>query len=301
MKKLIVSLLLVLAVCFGTICVPTYAVSNDFIIENGILKKYNGNGGDVEIPNGVTEIGSCAFENCIGLTSVIIPDSVTIIHGAAFFECTNLTSVTFSNNLKTISVSAFKGCTSLTSATFTDGLTMIDDWAFWGCTSLTSVTIPSSLRALGYSAFYGCNQLTIYGSAGTFLESYAKERQIPFLPANSYKPVDTVFLDVPPNSYYADAVKWAVDRGITSGTSQTTFSPNATCSDAEIITFLWRAVGSPQPTIANPYYDLKESDFYYKAALWSTEAGLRSGSAFGGSAPCNRWVTVVYLWNLGKR
>ena len=64
------------------------------------------------------------------------------------------------------------------------------------------------------------------------------------------------FTDVKPNDYYADAVLWAVEQKITSGTSKTTFSPNATCSKAQILTFLWRANGSPEPTAANPFTDI---------------------------------------------
>ena len=104
------------------------------------------------------------------------------------------------------------------------------------------------------------------------------------------------FTDIKAGAYYADAVKWAVEKKITSGTSKTTFSPNATCSKAQILTFLWRANGSPEPTAANPFTDIKTTDYFYKAALWAAEKGLVSGSTFGANTDCTRAMTVGYLW-----
>lgn len=86
------------------------------------------------------------------------------------------------------------------------------------------------------------------------------------------------FTDVNPTAYYANAVKWAVDRKITSGTSATTFSPEKTCSVAEILTFLWNANGKPEPTGRNPFSDISTGDYFYKAAVWAAGKGLVSGN-----------------------
>lgn len=110
--------------------------------------------------------------------------------------------------------------------------------------------------------------------------------------------LDSKFSDVVAGSYYENPVKWAVRYGITSGTSATTFSPNQTCTNAHILTFLWRAKGSPEPTINNPFADVKTTDYYYKAALWAYDNGLISGNQFCGSTPCTRGTTVTYLWKL---
>ncbi|MCI9242026.1 MAG: S-layer homology domain-containing protein, partial [Lawsonibacter sp.] len=88
-------------------------------------------------------------------------------------------------------------------------------------------------------------------------------------PDSSSKPAPTEvpkfsFTDVTPNDYFADAVQWAVERDITSGTSKTTFSPDATCSKAQILAFLWRANGSPDPTAANPFTDIRTTDYFIK-------------------------------------
>lgn len=107
------------------------------------------------------------------------------------------------------------------------------------------------------------------------------------------------FTDVSATAYYADAVAWAVDKGITSGTGDgTTFSPDATCTTAQILTFLWRANGSPAPTGSNPFSDVAADAYYADAAVWAYENGLISGSTFGGDTPATRAATVTYLWKL---
>ena len=106
------------------------------------------------------------------------------------------------------------------------------------------------------------------------------------------------FTDVKSDAYYADAVEWAVDEGITSGTTASTFSPNNTCTTAQILTFLWRANGSPAVSGGNPFTDVSTGAYYYQAALWAREKGLISGSAFNGDTPCTRADTVTYLWKL---
>ena len=104
------------------------------------------------------------------------------------------------------------------------------------------------------------------------------------------------FADVAADAYYADAVKWAVERKITTGTSDTTFSPADTCTRAQILTFLWRAVGAPESDGENPFSDVKESDYYYDAAVWAYEKGMVTGNQFGADTPCTRSSTVTYLW-----
>lgn len=111
-------------------------------------------------------------------------------------------------------------------------------------------------------------------------------------------PTSVRFSDVASNAYYADAVRWAVNSGITSGTSSTTFSPNQTCTVAQILSFLYRANGSPRVTGSNPFTDVRTSDYYYEAALWAHQKGLVSGSAFKPYSPCTRSMVVTYLWKL---
>lgn len=115
-------------------------------------------------------------------------------------------------------------------------------------------------------------------------------------PVISSKPT---FTDVTDSAYYAAPVAWAVEKNITTGTTETTFSPNNTCTTAQILTFLWRAKGSPEPTSrTNSFTDIKESDYYYKAALWAKENSLISGTTFNGNTPCTRAATMTYMWKL---
>lgn len=103
------------------------------------------------------------------------------------------------------------------------------------------------------------------------------------------------FVDVADGEYYASAVKWAVDKKITSGTSATTFSPNDTCTRAQILTFLWRAVSSPKKS-GSAFTDVNTSDYYYNAAVWAKDKDMVSGAMFEPNTPCTRAFTVWYLW-----
>ena len=104
------------------------------------------------------------------------------------------------------------------------------------------------------------------------------------------------FMDVPADAYYAVPVAWAVDKKITSGTSLTTFSPANTCTRAHILTFLWRAVGSPKDSSGNHFNDVCSDDYFYNAALWAYDMGMVEGESFEGDLACTRAATVTYLW-----
>ena len=132
---------------------------SDFIIANGVLTKYVGPGGDVVIPEGVTNIGNRAFSMCRSLTCVTIPKGVTSIGDDAFRLCPRLTSVTISEGVTNIGNNAFCICNSLTSITIPDSVTSIGSGAFQGCSNLTSVTIPDSVTNIGGNAFCVCSKL----------------------------------------------------------------------------------------------------------------------------------------------
>ena len=110
--------------------------------------------------------------------------------------------------------------------------------------------------------------------------------------------VTPAFTDVPANAYYADAVAWAVANGITTGTDENTFSPNAPCTRAQVVTFLWRAMGSPEPRSAGTFTDVNASSYYAKAVRWALENGITSGTSattFDPNAVCTRAQVVTFL------
>ena len=111
------------------------------------------------------------------------------------------------------------------------------------------------------------------------------------------------FTDVPVGSYYYDAVLWAVENGITKGTSDTTFSPNMTCSRAQIVAFLWRSEKSPAAGTANPFADVKSTAYYADAVLWAVKENITKGTTsttFSPNADCTRAQIVTFLWRCKK-
>ena len=111
------------------------------------------------------------------------------------------------------------------------------------------------------------------------------------------------FTDVPVGSYYYDAVLWAVENGITKGTSETMFSPDATCSRAQIVAFLWRSEKSPAAGSRNPFADVKSSAYYADAVLWAVENDITKGTTnttFSPDADCTRAQIVTFLWRCKK-
>lgn len=108
------------------------------------------------------------------------------------------------------------------------------------------------------------------------------------------------FVDVDRNVYYYDAVLWAVEQGLTTGVTPTTFAPNGTCTRGQVVTFLWRAAGSPEPeTNAHRFTDLKTTEYYYDAVLWAVENEITNGmtpTTFQPYGFCTRGQVVTFLW-----
>ena len=114
------------------------------------------------------------------------------------------------------------------------------------------------------------------------------------------QPVTNPFTDVPEDSFYYEPVLWAVENGVTTGATATTFNPNGISMRGQIVTFLWRAAGSPEPeTTKNPFVDVKESDYFYKAVLWAYENEITKGvddTHFAPTLDCTRAQVVTFLW-----
>ncbi|MDE6312427.1 MAG: leucine-rich repeat protein [Lachnospiraceae bacterium] len=183
---------------------PNQGAEDDFQIEDGVLVKYRGAGGDVVVPDGVTSIGDFAFDGCSSLSSIEIPGSVTEIGNYAFGGCSSLSSINVveSNEKylsedgvlytkdgkeliccpggkKSISIlesvtrighSAFEGCSSLSSIKLPDSVTEIGSAAFYYCSSLSSIKLPDSVTEIGNYAFNGCSSLSSIEIPGSVTE-----------------------------------------------------------------------------------------------------------------------------------
>ena len=125
------------------------------------------------------------------------------------------------------------------------------------------------------------------GSAVTVQASFTKES-------------GSVFADVPNSAYYAEAVKWALNEGITNGTGNGLFGAQDACTRAQIVTFLWRAAGSPAPKVTfNPFSDVSAEAYYFQAVLWAVENGITEGTGNGRFSPdstCTRGQSVTFLY-----
>ena len=259
----------------------------------------------ITIPDSVTSIGDLAFGYCTTLTNVIIPNSVTEIGLGTFYECTGLTRVTIPNSVTSIGRLAFGDCIRLGSVVIPDSVTFIGGTAFGNCASLTSVTIPDSVTTIEYGAFYLCNNLkdVYYGGS----ESQWKQISIdstdggndPLLnatihyastPTKPEPPTTTTpdgsFTDVTPDIWYEEAVQWAADKGLMTGTGDgSTFSPDVTTSRAMIVTILARLNGADTEGGSN---------WYEKGMAWAVANGISDGTNPGGDISREQMAVMLY-------
>ncbi|MBQ9666795.1 MAG: leucine-rich repeat domain-containing protein, partial [Bacteroidaceae bacterium] len=151
-----------------------------------------------------TSIGSGAFLNCNGLTSVTIGNGVTSIGGSAFRDCSGLTSVTIPGSVTSIGWEAFRGCSGLTSVTIPGSVTSIGSGAFLNCNGLTSVTIPNSVTSIDRETFSGCPEL---------MDVFCYAEQVPITNSSTFSDsyVEYATLHVPAEAVeaYKNAEPWS--------------------------------------------------------------------------------------------
>ena len=153
------------------------------------------------------------------------------------------------------------------------------------------------------------NKVTTGTSATTFDPNgiCTRAQAVTFLWRSAGCPAPTsttmAFTDIPAGSFYYDAVLWAIESGITKGTSTTTFSPNDTCNRGQIVTFLYRAMKSPEANATNPFQDVAADAYYADAVLWAVEKGVTTGTSattFSPNADCTRGQIVTFLYRAMK-
>lgn len=278
MKK-VLSVLLALCLIVGAVPMFASAVSSDwsnweFYESEGAkqLRKYNGPGGDVVTPDGATAILGGTFER----------DDVSSI-------------------------------------TITEGVTSIIREAIY-CPNLTWIGIPTSITYIMSNSIMCDNLKDIYYAGSeeqwhkilfdfNFDQALANQATIHFNskgPGSTEPPAPPVggFSDVKPDDFFADAVAWAVENGITAGVGNGMFGSQSTGVRADTMVWLWRAAGSPKVTGTNPFSDVKASDYFYDAVLWAANTGVTAGigdGKFGVSQNCTRSQLITFLWNaVGK-
>ena len=164
------------------------------------------------------------------------------------------------------------------------------------------------MRRLDYATQYGIGGVCVYHAGADLPQVYEKIGK---------ELVELPFRDISRTAYYYNAVDWAVSNGVTSGLSAVSFGPDGSCTRGQVVTFLWRAKGSPEHTSlleggaerseaegVNSFEDVKEGAFYYKAVLWAVENGITNGldaTHFGPNETCNRGQVVTFLWRTNEK
>jgi len=226
---------------------------------------------EVEIPYSVAEIGENAFFYCLSLKRLVIPNSVKSMGNSVFAECKNLVSVVLPASFAVIDEATLDGCYDLKELYFRGPAPDVDGWLF-----------------LSYSA-------TLY---------YVEGQEGWTTPVWNNRTTKTwsgfVATDVKETDYFYEPVEWALEKEITTGVGNDLFRPENTCTRAQVVTFLWRAKGCPEPTATeNPFKDISPKDYYYKAVLWAAEQGITTGVTKDRFAPekgCTRAQVVTFLW-----
>lgn len=210
----------------------------------------------VTLPDGLQSLGRGAFDSCASLTNTTLPAAITAVPGKCFADCTKLLNVKYAGTVTAIGDLAFESCKALTAAPIPETVTAIDKAAFTGCTALTDVTIPAGVSTIPEDCFRGCTALADIDLPGTVTHV----------------------------GY--NAVAWAYCNDVTSGTSATTFTPNAAITRQQLVTFLYRYTvkyapeftGNAAPISAFPDAG-SVANWAYAAMSWAVGNGLIQGNA----------------------
>lgn len=279
-------------------------------VEDEMLRK---SVNSIIIGENINFIISDSINNWPNLTNIALPDSLTAIYLPFMRDCPRLKSISIPASVTQIYTTTARNMNCPNLENFYVDENNSRYCSFEGVlyskdmkelilvpVGRKTLVIPRSVTKIQAGAIPYDNQIETVKYEG----SSEEWKQINFDPRNqadlkatfnfNYSP--TGFEDIPLNSYYVDPVLWAVKNSVTSGTSTTTFSPNATCTNAQILTFLWRTSGSPDTKISNPFSNLTPDQYYYKAALWAYSNSMISGSTFDADTPCTRSRAVTYLW-----
>ena len=221
-----------------------------------------------------------------------VPEGTVCIGYEAFFRTDMLTRVTLPGSVREIGLGAFAECINLEEINLPEGVEALREGAFINDWRLKDLYLPSTMTRIGHWAV-SPEVTTLHMEKCPDLKqlsdgSYALDPRMRFG-------------DLAADAWYADAVAWAVWDNVTNGTSETTFSPESPCTRAQVVTLLWRAVGSPEPKGSVSFADVQPGSYYEKAVCWAVENGITNGvdaTHFAPESPCTRAqvVTLLHRW-----
>ncbi len=276
----------------------------------------------VHIPEYIDAIGDSAFDHCTSLSEINIPDTVTMIGGAALYG-SSLTEVYIPKAVTSIGISAFCDCTKLTDVYYAGtkyewNQIAIDE----NNKDLLNATIHYSQRENPFTDvqetdyFYDSVQwANEYGITSGVTETLfapnqncTRQQAVMFLWRYAGQPDPAIiinpFTDVDSSSPFCKAILWAVEKGITSGKTATTFDPNSTCTRQQIAMFLWRYSGKPTHSItSNPFTDVSRNSTFYDPIMWVVENSITLGNTVTTYAPintCTRAQIVTFLYRMNN-
>ena len=298
----------------------------------------------VELPDTLRVIPCDTFSGCTALERISLPEQLTVIGFGAFSDCSSLKNIELPQTLKEVEDDAFYSCISLKNLVLPYGLERIGNSAFADCEALQSLCIPDSVKELGWSILSGCKSLSfvIVPSCVTELDELGLGqcealKAVYFrgpAPGSEYAYIpDGITLyyiegqegwtkplwegyntktwsgywakDVKKSNYFYEPVQWALEEGIAAGMGKDLFRPELTCTRAQVVTFLWRAKGCPEPTgTETPFKDISPKSYFYKAVLWAAEQGIAAGMTkdlFVPDGGCTRAQIVTFLWRAEGR
>ena len=278
--------------------------------------------GNMDFPPNLTYYTGGMFNDCTGLTEVVFPQGTMYVDDDTFAGCTNIKKIVFTGSLPTI-LSAFIGVTadawypagdeSWTSEylqNYGGTLTwhaMCAEHTFGKWTPVVEATCTESGIDERICSVCDWTETRVSDPAGHIWDDGVENEEGETIytcricgVSTDDKPFVNPFTDVKEEDYFYNAVEWSVEENITAGTTPTTFDPNGELKRAQFVTFLWRAAGQPEPTTTeNPFSDVTEKDFFYKAVLWAVENEITSGTSattFDPNGITNRAQAVTFLW-----
>ncbi|MBQ5670999.1 MAG: leucine-rich repeat protein, partial [Oscillospiraceae bacterium] len=247
----------------------------------------------VVLTDGVDSVGNRAFEGCANLKNVLFSDVVSI-GDHAFDGCVNLNNMTIESPVKNIGDSAFRGCDGLVEVVYygsekewknVEVGSGNEDLLNAGFIFANPVDyVPNPFTDVAKSDWFANPVLWAFDTGvtgGTSADTFGpnnfctRAQVVTFLYAAAGKPevnaAYSPFVDVKPTDWFYAPVMWAVQQGITSGTDDTHFSPEASCTRAQVVTFLYAAQGKPEVTGYSKFYDVGPADWYYAPVLWAAQ------------------------------